>query len=87
MLSDIKERPFTQPEEIERAEKNLKDCANAISFTSEAAQVGRMAWWTISTASAALSQVLRFMELGCFPLCKRILQLSHRVCEENSTFS
>lgn len=47
LLSDIKERPFTQTDEIERAEKKLKDCANAISFTSEAAQVGRMAWWTI----------------------------------------
>ncbi len=46
-LSDIKENPDTKESEIERAEQRFKEAANSMSHTSEAAKVGRMAWWTV----------------------------------------
>ena len=46
ILSDVKENPNSTPEEIAKAEKNLVDVNNAITFISEASQLSRMNWWT-----------------------------------------
>lgn len=46
-LSDIKENPDTAPGEIEKAEQRFQDAVAAVSHVSEAARVGRMAWWTV----------------------------------------
>ncbi|MBQ47622.1 MAG: phenylalanine 4-monooxygenase [Zetaproteobacteria bacterium] len=45
-LSDLKEKYGTTEEEIAAAEKNLIEVNNSFTFTSEAAKVGRMSWWT-----------------------------------------
>lgn len=46
-LSDIKENPDTTPARIAEAEARLKATGEAVSFTSEATKVARMAWWTV----------------------------------------
>lgn len=46
-LSDIKENPDTKPETIALAEERFQAAAKAMTHTSEAAKVGRMAWWTV----------------------------------------
>lgn len=46
-LSDIKENPDTKQEEINRAEARFQEAVAALTHTSEAAKVGRMAWWTV----------------------------------------
>lgn len=45
-LSDIKENPDSTPAEIEAAQKNLEQTSARISHVSEAAELGRMNWWT-----------------------------------------
>lgn len=45
-LSDIKENPSSTTEEIQQAETNLKIATEKMTFVSEAAQLGRMNWWT-----------------------------------------
>lgn len=45
-LSDIKEDPFSTPEDILRAEKKLNAINASMSHISEAALLGRMNWWT-----------------------------------------
>jgi phenylalanine-4-hydroxylase len=45
-LSDIKENSESTPEQIEAAEKKLRDINASISHISEAALLGRMNWWT-----------------------------------------
>ena len=46
-LSDIKEDPSSTAEEINRAKKDLDDAIRQISYTSEAAYLARMNWWTV----------------------------------------
>ena len=46
-LSDIKEDPSSTAEEINRAKKDLDDAIEQISYTSEAAYLARMNWWTV----------------------------------------
>lgn len=46
LLSDAKENPDSSQEDIKFAEKNLEAAAQAITWTTEAAQVARMNWWT-----------------------------------------
>lgn len=45
-LSDIKENPESTREEIENAQRDLEKVSKAVSHTSEAAELGRMNWWT-----------------------------------------
>jgi phenylalanine-4-hydroxylase len=45
-LSDIKENPDSTPADIERAQKELEKTSAQISHVSEAAELGRMNWWT-----------------------------------------
>ncbi len=45
-LSDAKENPDSQPEEIAAAAQGVEDASRGISWVSEAAQVARMNWWT-----------------------------------------
>ncbi len=45
-LSDIKENPASTPQDIQRAENELKEATNSISHISEGALLGRMNWWT-----------------------------------------
>lgn len=45
-LSDIKENPASTSAEIESAEKNLEVISKSMTFTSEAAELSRMNWWT-----------------------------------------
>lgn len=46
-LSDIKENPDTDPADIARAEARFQTAYESVSYVSEAAKVGRMAWWTV----------------------------------------
>lgn len=46
VLSDIKENPTSSKEQITKAEENLVLRSKAISHISEAAELGRMNWWT-----------------------------------------
>ena len=46
-LSDIKENPDTDAAEIARAEARFQAAYDSVSHVSEAAKVGRMAWWTV----------------------------------------
>ncbi|MBN8536222.1 MAG: aromatic amino acid hydroxylase [Deltaproteobacteria bacterium] len=46
LLSDIKENPTSSKEQITKAEENLVLKSKAISHISEAAELGRMNWWT-----------------------------------------
>ncbi len=46
ILSDLKESKSTTQLEIKTAEQNLLKRKNEITFTSEAALLGRMNWWT-----------------------------------------
>lgn len=46
-LSDIKENPDTQPDEAIRAEKRFQETSRSVGHVSEAAEVSRMAWWTV----------------------------------------
>ena len=46
-LSDIKENPNSKTLEINKAENNLKDAIKSISYTSEAAFLSRINWWTV----------------------------------------
>ncbi|MBC7420827.1 MAG: aromatic amino acid hydroxylase [Bdellovibrio sp.] len=45
-LSDIKANPTSNIEQIQASEDKLKKITEAIGFTSEAAELGRMNWWT-----------------------------------------
>ena len=45
-LSDIKEKPESSTEDIERAENNLKDAVSKYTYVSEQTRVARMSWWT-----------------------------------------
>lgn len=45
-LSDIKENPDSTIEEINSAQKNLESVSQKVSHISEAAELGRMNWWT-----------------------------------------
>lgn len=46
VLSDIKEHPESTEEQIETAEKNLEAIVAKNKIVSEAAELGRMNWWT-----------------------------------------
>jgi phenylalanine-4-hydroxylase len=46
VLSDVKENPNSTAEEISQAEARLDLKSKAISYVSEAAELGRMNWWT-----------------------------------------
>lgn len=46
ILSDIKENPDTDPQDIVRAEAGLKAAYAAVTHVSELAWLGRIAWWT-----------------------------------------
>lgn len=46
VLSDIKENPNSTPEQIKIAEVDLERKSKSISHISEAAELGRMNWWT-----------------------------------------
>jgi phenylalanine-4-hydroxylase len=45
-LSDVKENPTSTPEQIRQAEATLEQVTQNMSYVSEAAQLGRMNWWT-----------------------------------------
>jgi phenylalanine-4-hydroxylase len=45
-LSDIKENPDSSPQQIKAAEEKLEQVSKSIQHVSEAAQLGRMNWWT-----------------------------------------
>lgn len=45
-LSDVKENPSSTTADIERAQKSLDKASGSISHISEAAELGRMNWWT-----------------------------------------
>lgn len=45
-LSDSKENPSSTPEQIKAAEEKLERVSKSISHISEAAELGRMNWWT-----------------------------------------
>lgn len=45
-LSDIKEKPESTKEEIDKAEAGLTQAVENFTYVSEAAKVGRMSWWT-----------------------------------------
>jgi len=45
-LSDIKENPDSTQADIDQAQKNLEQTSAKISHISEAAELGRMNWWT-----------------------------------------
>ena len=45
-LSDVKENPDSSPEMIARAETELEQSVDSMTWVSEAAQVARMYWWT-----------------------------------------
>ena len=46
-LSDIKEKPTSSQEEIDRAQKNFEKAFASNDYLSEATELSRMAWWTI----------------------------------------
>jgi phenylalanine-4-hydroxylase len=46
VLSDIKENPNSKSEDISKAEEKLKQVSQNIKYTSEAAELSRMNWWT-----------------------------------------
>ena len=46
VLSDVKERSSSSPQEVEEAESHLKKVTEKISYTSEASLLSRMNWWT-----------------------------------------
>lgn len=46
-LSDIKENPTSTKKEIAEAQKRFEDASHALDHVSEAAQLSRMAWWTL----------------------------------------
>ena len=46
-LSDIKENPKSTNLDIEKSENNLQEAINNISYTSEAAFLSRINWWTV----------------------------------------
>ncbi|HEY8272536.1 MAG TPA: aromatic amino acid hydroxylase [Pseudobdellovibrionaceae bacterium] len=45
-LSDIKENPVSLPEQIKASEDKLERVSKSIKYISEAAELGRMNWWT-----------------------------------------
>lgn len=45
-LSDIKENPQSTKADIEKAQEHLDEASRNISHISEAAELGRMNWWT-----------------------------------------
>jgi len=45
-LSDIKENPTSTPEQIKASEEKLEKVSKSLSHVSEAAELGRMNWWT-----------------------------------------
>lgn len=45
-LSDVKENPSSTPEQIKASEEKLETVSTSISHVSEAAELGRMNWWT-----------------------------------------
>ena len=45
-LSEMKENPLSTPEQIAEAQKNFEEIAALETRPSEAAVLGRMAWWT-----------------------------------------
>lgn len=45
-LSDIKEHPESTKQQIDAAQKKLEQVAKKVSHISEAAELGRMNWWT-----------------------------------------
>lgn len=49
-LSDLKERKDSTEKQIQKAELALKQAGEKLSFTSEAAYLGRMNWWTAEYA-------------------------------------
>jgi phenylalanine-4-hydroxylase len=46
-LSDIKEKPTSTQDEIDRAQKNFEKAFASNDYLSEATELSRMAWWTI----------------------------------------
>jgi phenylalanine-4-hydroxylase len=46
-LSDVKENPTSNEQEIAVAAHELEEAVSKVSFVSEATQLSRMAWWTI----------------------------------------
>lgn len=46
-LSDVKENPTSNEQEIAVAAHELDEAVSRVSFVSEATQLSRMAWWTI----------------------------------------
>lgn len=45
-LSDAKENPHSTPEQIAESQRKLDEASKKISHVSEAAELGRMNWWT-----------------------------------------
>lgn len=45
-MSDLKENPNADPEEIERVEKEFDEISKSIEWISEASELARMNWWT-----------------------------------------
>jgi phenylalanine-4-hydroxylase len=45
-LSDIKENPQSTPTDISRAQEKLERVSKSMTHVSEAAELGRMNWWT-----------------------------------------
>lgn len=45
-LSDCKENPASTPEQIKESEEKLERVSKSIKYISEAAELGRMNWWT-----------------------------------------
>lgn len=46
VLSDIKEDPSSEPDDVQVAERRLDEVTRSLSHVSEAALLGRMNWWT-----------------------------------------
>jgi phenylalanine-4-hydroxylase len=47
VLSDIKEKPSSTQEQIEKAQKAFEEAYAKLDYISEATQLARMSWWTI----------------------------------------
>lgn len=47
VLSDVKENPDSTPQQITKAEEELKKAYESITWVSEAAKIARMYWWSV----------------------------------------
>jgi phenylalanine-4-hydroxylase len=64
VLSDLKENPDTTPDQIAKAEANLKLANSNIIWISEASQVARMAWWTVEYGLVKYHDDIRIFGAG-----------------------